>query len=510
MVYTIPPRNAPNATLGNQLGQGISQGFLSAAQPAIQQQYQRGQLQKALEGMKGIANDPNATPYDIASSLISATSQIPGSERYVGQLYDSLMRSRQTKDFFGGQGPQGGQQRDYTQGQQTQPQQPMQSGGLNAQGNINPLMNRNEPIQQPSPLIQNQGTSQEAQASGETPPLRIMSRDEIHQEASRQAQALNDPNYYGTAVKNLEALNDIARKQQADVVNTQGLETNRQQDVLNRDTNLRKFLDGKLPTTNPEEINDFMLVGQRYENLKNNPAAWYDATKRDFNKFMNSKTALENASIPGIVKGIFRGGKERENILKRLDPIVGDLIKYGKEDYAREKLADMYLSPTEIEERIHPLNQETKQGIEKLPRAPYESYEALPPTSFKELGSNIFSGIKAQLTGRTEGKVLKSYDELLESNPKIIDQTNQKLSSFLKNNLSNDSSLLVLRDNLVNKKGYDWRQFIDALNLAEENGLELTERQRAERAELTRPPVQSLPNLFNEWGNWIDYLRGNK
>lgn len=512
MVFVTPPRNAPNASLSNQLGNGISQGFLSSAQPAINQQYQRGELQKALEGMKGIANDPNATPYDIASALISSTSQIPGSERYVGQLYDSLMRSRQTKDFFGDQGKQQAPSSQFQQNKPQQRQQPQnfQSGGIGSQGNINPLMNRSGPSQQPSPLMQNQGNQQAfQQGNGETPSLNTMSPEEIDVEARRQAQALNDPNYYGTALKNLESINELKRKQQSDAVNTQALETARQKDILDRDTNLRNFTQPKLKTNNPEEINDFMLIGQRYDNLKNNPAAWYDATKRDFDAFMNSKTALDNSSIPGMGKGQLRKGV-RESELKRLDPIVKNLVKYGKEDYARNKLASLYLSPTEIEERIHPINSQSRKNIETLPRAPYESFENLPPTSFKELGSNVVSGIQSAITGKTSGKMLKSYDELLESNPKIIDQSNQKLSSFLKNNISNDSSLLVLRDNLVNKKGYDWRQFSDALEMAQNNGLELTPRQEAELSGLTRPPVQSLPNLFNEWGNWIDYLRGNK
>lgn len=514
MVYTIPQRGQPNASFGNQIGSGISQGFLSSAQPAIQQQYQRGQLQQALQEMQGIANNPNSTPYDITSAVISATSQIPGSERYVGQLIDSLMRSRQNSNFFQGQaGP--GQSQGQNQIRQSQPQNPprqMQSGSLSSQGNVNPLLNRNEPIQTQSPLMQNQGQQQGIQqpTSQGTPPLNTMSDEEMRQEARRQAMALNDPSYEATAYQNLANRNEEIRKQQADVVKTQALETKRQEDILTRDTNLRNFVQPKLKTDNPEEINDFMLIGQRYDNLKNNPSAWYDATKRDFDSFMDAKTSLENASIPGIGKGIFRPG-QRESELKRLNPIVKNLVKYGKEEYARNKLASLYLSPTEIEAQFHPLNSQTNQTIEKLPKAPYESYEALPPTSFKELGQNILSGIGAQITGKTTGRMLKSYDELLESDPKIIQQTTQKLADFLKNNINYDSSLLVLRDNLVNKKGYDWRQFYDALSLAEEQGLKInSDRQNAERAELTRPPIQSLPNLFNEWGNWIDYLRGNK
>ena len=505
MVYTIPQRGAPRPSLGNTLGSSISQGFQESFQPAVQQEYQRGRIQEALSGLKNIANDPNASPTDIATALISATAGIPGAEKYTGQLYDSMMRERNTRNFFGNQGQ--GQQ----QGSQQPQQQPQQmQGGQAPQGNANPFMQNLGPRQPQNPLVNQPQGQGNAPGNQGTPQLGTMTVDQMKQEAQRRARALNDPNAYATEFQNLQRENEEARAQQADVVRTQGLETSRQADLIQRDQNLReKFVEPKLGQANAEEINDFMLIGERYENLKNQPAQWYDATKKDFDRMMNRKTALEGVNNPGILTHLLRPGNQREQQLKRMEPIVKDLVKLGKEDYARDTLANMHLSPTEIEAQIHPITPQVKEDIAKMPKAPYKNIEDETSLLSSSLSApfgiaGVLGNVGRAIVGEPNAK--GSYQDLQQSNPKLIDQDNSKIADFLRKNLNNDTSLLVLRDAI----GRDWRQFNDALSLAEKEGLELNERQSAERSELTRPPIQSLPNLFTEWGRWIEYLRGNK
>lgn len=502
MVYTIPNRGAPRPSLGNTLGSSISEGFQESFKPAIQQEYQRGRIQEALGGLKNIANDPNASPTDIATALISATAGIPGAEKYTGQLYDSLMRERNTRNYFGGQGQgqqQGGQQ----------PQQPQQmQGGQAPQGNANPFMQNLGPRQQQNPFVNQPQGQGNAPGNQGTPQLGTLTVPQMQQIAQSRARALNDPNAYATEFQNLQRENEEARAQQGDVVNTQGLETKRQEDILKRDQQLRNFVSPKLAkgdtAPNSEELNDFMLIGERYDNLKNQPAQWYDATKKDFDRMMNRKTALEGVNNPGILTHLLRPGNQREQQLKRMEPIVQDLVKFGKEDYARETLANMYLSPTEIEMQIHPLNPQVKEEISKFPKAPYKMEDESSPLSSAGAAAMGVVGVLRNISKGPTGK--GSYHDLQQSYPKLLDQDNSKVASFLQKNLNNDTSLLVMRDAL----GRDWRQFNDALNLAEKEGLQLTERQQAERAELTRPPIQSLPDMFTEWGRWIEYLRGNK
>lgn len=503
MVTILPQRGAPEASFGSNLGKAVGQGFQQAAQPAIQQQYQRGQIQEALGGLKQLSNNPNATPTDIATALISATAGIPGAERYVGQLYESLMRERAAKGYFNGsqqgqqQQPNQGAQQGFnsklpgfqTMGQQGQQGQPGQPQGANPFATGQP--------QGPTVPASNQGT----------PQLQTYTPEEMKAEAKRRASTQPDPvAAYPKELKLLQEENDLSRQYQKDVVETQGVETAREADILARDQNLRNFVAPKLvkgnAAANPEELNDFMLIGEQHENLKNRPAQWYDATKKDFDKMMNAKTAIDDVFNPGILTNLMRAGNKREQGLKNIEPVVKDLVKYGKEDYAREKLANMYLSPTEIEAQIRPLSPALNSEISKFPKAPYQQGELTK--TFGGLG--LLGEAAHVILGKPSAKKGYTYEEMQEKNPGMIDKDTGKVADFLKNNLTNNDSLLVLRD----KIGRDWRQFNDALVQAEQNGLELNPRQQAERAELTRPPIQSLPDLFTEWGRWVDYLRGNK
>lgn len=149
MVYTLPPRHAPQASLGNTLGQGLKQSFLETAKPAIQQQYQRGQIQEALGGLKNLPS--NASPTDVMTALIEATAGIPGAERYVGQLAPLLLQRAQANQTpgleqikGGGIGSEGklpgiqaGAQISQPQQQQPQPNQQFSNPSLAEGENLN-------------------------------------------------------------------------------------------------------------------------------------------------------------------------------------------------------------------------------------------------------------------------------------------------------------------------------------------------------------------------------------
>jgi hypothetical protein len=496
MVFVQPQRGAARPTLGNTLGQNLKQGFQQQFNPAVQQEYQRGRIQEALGGLQNLP--ANASPTDVLTSLISATAGIPGAERYVGPLYDSLMRARQSENYANaGKG-----------GQRSGQGQPIQPGQIGAQGQQNPIVAGGQPNNQPNPIAQPQGQAYQGQG-GEipvTPGLGTLDIPTMQQIAMDRALAKNDPNAYAQEFQQLQRENEEARIQQTQPGTTQQLETVRQGDILQRDNQLRGFVASKLPGANAEDLNDFMLIGQRHESLKNKPAEWLDATQKDFKAMKNELDALESSFNPGIFSNLLRGGKYREESLDRLTPIVQNLKKYGKEDYARNQLSNMYLSPTEVEERVNPLSKESQSKISEIPEAPYKNINNFPVVG--PLG--ILGEVGKRIIGEKPPKDQKTYDELKESNPKLIDTYNNKLADFLRDNLKEGDSTLVWRDKLGKEKHVDWRQYNDALNMAEQNGLKLSPRQQAERAELTRAPIQSLPDLFTEWGRWVEYLRGNK
>ena len=99
-IQILPPKTSISSEIGQALGPALAQGS--------QQQFQRGLTQEALGGLGNLSS--NASPFELAKALISATAGIPGAERYVGQLFPLLLQQMQSKAAFpGGGGPSEGQ-----------------------------------------------------------------------------------------------------------------------------------------------------------------------------------------------------------------------------------------------------------------------------------------------------------------------------------------------------------------------------------------------------------------
>src|SRR5260221_8166281 len=98
MVTILPPAYSDSAYIGQQLGSGIQRGFAKGSDIASnrqEQQYQRGMLQEALGGLSNLPVE--TTPGQLAQKLMMATAGIPGAERYVAPLYQSLLTDLQSR-----------------------------------------------------------------------------------------------------------------------------------------------------------------------------------------------------------------------------------------------------------------------------------------------------------------------------------------------------------------------------------------------------------------------------
>ncbi len=93
MVTILPERNE----FGSQLGKALGQGFSQSAGQAAQQQYQRGLLHQALQGVRDVGKQQGATPFDIVSSLVELTPLAPGMERALAPLADLLIKQSATE-----------------------------------------------------------------------------------------------------------------------------------------------------------------------------------------------------------------------------------------------------------------------------------------------------------------------------------------------------------------------------------------------------------------------------
>lgn len=424
MVQILPRPTSISNQIGEALGSGLSQGIQKGADIGVN----RAIIQNALRGLENMP--AGTTPAQLASKLIQATAGIPGAERYVAQLYDPLRKAIESNTAFG-------------------------PGGSDQQGAIQQnqqLVNNENPQGQAEGQKIPGATAQDltsglpsGQAGGAGGILgTVIPQDEIEKRSVDYARrtstgiqgAQEHANY-------LLGLNKIAEDQRAKAE--------------------QKALEGGIPQ---KEIPTFMQLGQRHKNAKTFDD-WYKATERDYKEFNNLTHSLEDVDYPGIFTGLYQKLKysqnQRDPRLKRVDNTVKRLVDLGFEQKVRDTLHEKGLSPTEIEERIHPFSEEQNKNISKLP----------PPG-----GPN----------------------------------SKERLVNFFKDNVNSDTSLLALRQKLW-EKGYDWQDIARAFNDATsgDGAPKLTTAQTREMSILeTEPPRQSLSYIFQDAGNVFDYLKGQK
>lgn len=464
---------------GPSYSNSLYQGLMDTYQPMLSKELNRQQTAKALEGIK--AKSQNASPIDQLYNLIEASSVSPEIGRSSGQLYEQLMRTDQTGKFFGnqgqaqsqGQGMSRGQPQQQGPAQNLQPQQQGQQPPINLQVNGGGIP---ATMQGQGERVAGQPNPQAYSPSGVLP--RIMPAEEIQNLAERAAQNQNDPSSLPTWLNYYNGLNDTARNARTEAENVA----------------LKMGVD-------QTEIPEFMKIGEQFSN-ETDVNKWAIDTNEKYQEYKNNKEKLNNALIPGFFTGLTQGPQKRETAIKRLSGSVQDLVKSGHEPYVRQTLAQQDLSPTEIEEVIHPLTDNTFNTLEKLPKG------------FFSANKSLFDGSDVEISKgqpKLKGNTFVDYETALEKAPKEMKAMQNRLSSFFKNNVNNDTSLLVLRHKLWNDKDYDWRQIGPAIREAMSKGLKLNRAQLSELTELeTQPPRQSISDVFADWGRWQDYFKGAK
>lgn len=453
---------------GPSAGQAFGRGLVDTLQPILEREQQLNQTRRAIQGIRD--KSQNASPIDQLYNIIEASSVSPEIGRSSGALYEQLMKSEQTGKFFGnqGQGTSRGQPQQQGPAQNLQPQQQGQQYPINLQvsggGIPTTMQGQGEPVAgqpRPGPYT----------SSGVLPA--IMTADEIDARAREAAQIQNDPSSLPGWQQYFSNQNELNRKARGEAENA--------------------LLNSGLDQT---EIPEAMEIGKQFSGEKD-LNKWVIDTKNAYDKYKNSMDKLENADIPGFFRGVMQGPKARETALERMTGTVQDLIKAGKESYVRAFLAKEDLSPTEIEEAIHPLTERSTVSLDKLKKGIF-------PANKREVD------LEQKVKNKDENPFV-DYETAKEKAPNEMKAMQARLANFFKNSVDNDTSLLVLRHKLWNEKDYDWRQIGPAIREAMGKGLKLNPSQLAELAEVeTQAPRQSISDVFNNWGRWQDYFRGAK
>ena len=414
MAQILPPKFNIGTQIGSALGQGLSSGIQSGLGEMLnraRQNYQAQKLQETFQGLEGLTD-----PVQIAQALVKGSIYSPQADRTLSSLAPLLFGKLRTEQLYGKEGAEA-------------PAPPPQATPAQAREEAKKFMEGQDP-------------------GGFLDPQ--MTVPQVEQYAENYARVLNTPEAYDKGFAQALNIN------QARIQQRQGFEDA-----------------ARAMGITEQEMPRYLQVATRYQNLKD-PAAINRETFKKFQEIKNQKESLKNLTVPGIGTKLFNEGgligaltskgKTRQEYLKRYDDLVSKLVNEGEEPYVREQLSDIGLSPTEIEERIHPYTPQLKKKVDSLP-----------------------PGNKMNAHTRQENLV-----------------------KFFKENVDKNTSLSVLRHYLWNDKKYDWKEIANAIQLAFPDGQNLTQYQGAELAEIAKPPRQSLSELFGPGGDIRGFFRGQR
>ncbi len=446
MVSIIPGNARTSADL---FGQQIAQSLQQNVQPAVAQGLQRQRGHSAIDQLQQDLSTANGDMSKILPAIARAYTDNPNLER--SGIAQYALQNAKAANIYGNQPPPATSNPSQSTGQ-TQPQQ--------------------QPKEVP-PLIPNANNVPPGQARPTG--YNLTTPAEIDAQGRRDAQATGDPTQYQRTVNEKNALNDIALNYKS------GLEK------LALDNNISKA-----------ELPDFMEVGEQFDTR--NPNQWFKNTQAVYAPIKSSLDRMEKAFIPGMGSALI--GKNRDEALKRLTPDVQDLKKMGREDQARTYLASQWLSPIEVEEQINPLQKKQEVALARIPKGVFPAKKPEKLEDVKEFKEKL---IKQQTHPFVD------YETAVKNAPKEMQTMQNQLSDFFLKNVDDDTSLSVLGEKLWRDRDYDWRQIGPAIRQAQEKGLQLNPRQKAEMSNInTQAPIQSLPNIFEDWWRAVQFMRGAK
>lgn len=477
MVYTIPPRNAPNATLGNTLGQSMSQGFLSSAQPAIQQAYQRGQLQQALNKLRMQGQNPNATPTDLLYNLIEASSYSPEIGRNLPALYSELNKAREAAAM-----------KNVNYGGEQVPEKGFQAGGIGRQApQASPEMQ--QALQENKFFPSNIGSKeapgnlpQEA-TTGQVRP--ILSGDQLLQKAQqRQAELARN----GIIKPFEEVYNQVNNENEQNRIYKQEIENERQKRIESQEiygqlgeNQLKRFISN----STPEEEAIFRKKGEEIAGKGKSQSDIKRYLTKEAEKYKNTLSNIQkNLEAPRIqnkLQRTFLGkGTDIKSVEADAKVAIKPLLDLGLYDRARSELGNAGFYPEERERIIFgEMPKDIKQSIASTPKAVRNKTKLVT-------GKGGFTGVQNPESEYS----LKSRIDLFENISKTWGEgENKKIN------------LLQMRKEYEDR-GYDWRAFKDAMNELVNNGyIQLTDDQQNQfNSYLNNPPLNFIESILHGLG----------
>lgn len=513
MVTIIRPqdqRESMGSAIGKSAGAGIAHGLQQQNDLAFQQKM----LNKVMSPVESLLQDRNASPESKLLALAKASVNVPALAELMPLYTQRMMAQGVVSGIgggsgFGGASQIGGRTPPVQYGNQAnQNRYSSQEAPAQQQSAFAPAQQQQStvPEQQPSPSgnwwqNQNGGSptpnASPAQSEGRLTP----SVKQVMEESLGAYAASGNPAMLQAVPGFYESMNNLQNSEMK-------VKTEKEKYDLIYDSLFNKYAQEFHQNLQGDDLVNWKLTSRKFSNLP--PIERVKATDQAFAKVRDTLHGLDAAYVPGLMKNLLHGPQYRERFLENLKPSVNKLVNMGEEELARQILDARGLTRTEAEGVIRPLDKDQNVALLKLTPGPFgKQKESKTSKTLGTMGTALggAAGVLGAIYSKTEGAEDK-YQKAKEENPELVKTYNEKLTNFLRNNIKPNTSLLVLRDKLYNRKGYDWKQFNEAITGLQQEGFKFDDTQTREFGSLERPPVQSLADIFSDWHQFGNFLLG--
>lgn len=464
--------NLPAPTnVGTQLGEAISQGLGRGFETSTQQQFQRNQLRGALEQVQNLRSNPNATPYDLASSLLYATAGLPDQGRVVSSLYPLLFKQMEAERSQ--KVPMAGEKSFNAQVPQ---RQSLPEFGQTASNPLADVSSQNNKFF-PNNIGPQEFPGNLPQAATEGQARPILNPNEMIPQARILAQERTKEGI-PTTVK--EAYEEIKGINEENKLYNQEVEKERQQRIesqKNYGEKASELLQNLMPDATDEQKAIFKKIGEEVAGRGKSEAEIERTLAKEASNFKNTISNIRNdLSAPRFYKELHRKflgtDKDFQSAASDLRVKLKPLLDLGLYDTSRNLLSELGYYPEEREAVINPLNDRAKTALNFIPKAKIESKKLLGKSDLYPFGVSEDVYSDKQINQLANGIV-----DAFKEDPNI--------------------SLVLLRKNLEDK-GYNWRVFKDTLNqLATDKKINLNDDQFKQISYLDSPPLNNLEKILH-------------
>lgn len=463
---------SPKPNLGDAAGQGLLQG----ATQSMQQQFQRGQLQRALGQLENLP--PDASQIDLAKALLYSTAGLPDQGRVVSALFPLLAKNQEAR----------ASQRIRVAGEEAGlppiPQgQPLpQFGQINQPG-------QPQQVPQPNKFFPNNIGPQEAPGNLPQPATEglvrpILTTAQMIAEAKRVSKEKTDagiPTTVAQAMDEVKIVNEENKAYNAEV------EKERQQRVASQRTYgelSSQLLKKVFPEATDEQSAVFKKIGEDAAAQGKSEGEIERKLAREATKFKNTITNIKNdlsasRSYKTLHRKFLGTEKDFQSASNDLRVKLKPLLDLGLYDTSRNLLNDLGYYPEERESVINPLSDRAKSVTNLMPQAKKTQ------TRKKQAGIGVAIPSAESITET----YAPGQKEIVQQQIKDIFDKDPKTS-------------IVLMRKAFEDKGYDWRIFKDALNALteippEQGGIKLDDDQFNQLEYLDSPPLNLLEKMLH-------------